>query len=363
MKVALVYDRVNKWGGAERVLLALHDLYPQAPLYTAVYDPQSAQWAKVFPQVITSFLQRWPLAKKHHELYPWLTPLAFESFDFSGFDLVISVTSAEAKAIITKPQTLHLCYCLTPTRYLWSIQKEYLTEPGLGRWLKPWQKHLQKQDLLFAQRPDKYLAISKTVQQRIKKYYKREAQVIYPPVGISSKSNISNISDYFLVVSRLVNYKKIELAIKVFNNLKLPLVIVGTGREERRLRQLAGPTIRFCGQVIEPELINYYRHCQALIMSQEEDFGITAVEAMACGRPVISFSCGGTAEAVIAGKTGIFFNQQTVDSLQSAVKQFKSRTWDSRLIRHQAEKFNQNIFKQKMKQLVEEQWQTFRSKF
>ena len=148
MKVALVYDRINKFGGAEQVLLQLHRLYPQAPLYRAVFVRERALWAKVFPKVVPSFLQKWPLAKTHHELYPWLMPLVFESFDFSGYDLVISVTSAEAKAVITRPGTRHICYCLTPTRYLWSHQKEYLSEPGLGRWLKPAQAYLQKNDLI-----------------------------------------------------------------------------------------------------------------------------------------------------------------------------------------------------------------------
>lgn len=340
----MVYDRVNKWGGAEQVLLALHQIYPQAPLYTSVYDPHGAPWAKVFPQVIPSFLQYFPLAKNHHELYPWLTPLAFESFDFSGFDLVISVTSAEAKAIITRPETKHICYCLTPTRYLWSHQKEYLAEPGLGRWLKPLQRRLQQADLVYSQRPDEYIAISKTVQKRIKKYYKRSSKVIYPPVD-TRKFKIGEGKDYFLIVSRLVSYKKIDLAIKAFNRLKLPLIIVGGGRDEQRLRRLAGPTIKFTGWLSETGLIRLYQSCRALVMPQVEDFGIAAVEAQAAGRPVIAYGRGGATETVVAGKTGIFFEKPTVDSLAGAVKQFESRKWERKIMIDQAKKFDQEIFR------------------
>ncbi len=355
MKVALVYDRINKFGGAEQVLLQLHRLYPQAPLYTAVYDPERALWAKVFPKVVPSFLQKWPLAKTHHELYPWLMPLVFESFDFSGYDLVISVTSAEAKAVITRPGTRHICYCLTPTRYLWSHQKEYLSEPGLGRWLKPAQAYLQKNDLVYAQRPDEYIAISRTVQKRIKKYYGRESVVIYPPVDTQKFLPSSRLEDYFLLVSRLVAYKKIDLAIKAFNQLGRRLIIVGRGRDSRRLKSLAGPTISFTGWISDGQLADYYRNCQALIMPQEEDFGIVAVEAQAAGRPVIAYNRGGARETVVANQTGLFFNEATVDSLIQAVKQFESRAWESRLILAQAEKFEVRNFLKS--------WQTLKLKF
>jgi len=347
MKVALVYDRVNKFGGAEQVLINLHRLWPEAPLYTAVYQPQSASWAKTW-DVRASWLNSLPGAKTHHELYPWLMPLAFESFNFSGFDLVISVTSAEAKAVITSPRTRHICYCLTPTRYLWSHQKEYLTEPGLGRWLGPWQKRLQADDLVYAQRPDEYIAISRTVQKRIKKYYGRNSIVIYPPVDTVKFSKITDyklpITNYFLIVSRLVAYKKIDLAIKVFNRFQLPLVIVGQGREETRLKQLAGPTVKFAGWVDDRQLIAYYQNCRALIMPQEEDFGLSSVEAQAAGRPVIAFNRGGARETVVANQTGLFFNEATVDSLIQAVKQFESRVWESRLILAQAKRFEVRNF-------------------
>jgi glycosyltransferase involved in cell wall biosynthesis len=354
MNVALVYDRVNKFGGAEQILLQLHRLWPKAPLFTAVYAPEAAPWANVFEKVVPSFLQSWPKAKRHHEFYPWLTPLAFEGFDFSTYDLVISVTSAEAKAIITPPATKHICYCLTPTRYLWSHRREYLREPGLGRWLGWWLKRLQADDLVYAQRPDAYIAISQTVKKRIKQYYGRDSTVIYPPVDTAKFSKITNyklpINNYFLIVSRLVNYKNIDLAITVFNRLRLPLVIVGQGREAARLKRLAGPTVVFAGGVNDAQLVAYYQHCRALVMPQEEDFGLTAVEAMAAGKPVIALNRGGVTETVINRKTGLLFNQVRVDSLASAMKQFDQCLWQPELIRMRARQFDQKIFIQQWRQ-------------
>ena len=378
MNLALVYDRINKFGGAERVLLALHQLWPQAPLYTAVYNPATAPWAKDI-QVKTSFLQHLPLAKTHHELYPWLTPVAFESFNFDQYDLVVSVTSAEAKAIITKPSTLHICYCLTPTRYLWSHSQQYQDAPGLGPWsslgklvFKLTQKQLRRLDRLASTRPDLYLAISKTVQQRIKQYYRRQAQVIYPPVEtkkfsqkLSRHYRLPSLppSPYFLLVSRFTPYKKIGLAIEAFNQLKLPLVIVGSGRQEKKLKNLAGPTITFTGPIKDQHLIYLYQHCQALIMPQEEDLGLVAIEAQAAGRPVIAYQQGGVTETVINRQTGLFFPTQTVDSLAAAVKQSITCDWRSQLIKAHARQFDQAVFKKKIKQFMEVAWQQHQKNF
>lgn len=364
MKVALVYDRVNKFGGAEQVLLALHKIWPEAPLFTAVYNRKTAAWAERF-LVKPSWLQGWPGAKTHHEFYPWLTPLAFESFDFSGYDVVISVASAEAKAILTPPKTLHLNYCLTPTRYLWSHQKEYLAEPGLGRWLSPWQKRLQQNDLVYAQRPDEYIAISKTVQRRIKKYYQRDSSIIYPPVEMDKfhSDTVSQESDYFLIVSRLVAYKRIDLAIKAFNYIRRPIVIVGTGRDKARLKRLAGPTVKFAGWVSKEKLIDLYQHCRALVMPQEEDFGIAAVEAQAAGRPVIAWNQGGARETVQDQVTGILYAKNRVDSLTGAVKQFEERQFVPAVIIKHAKKFDESIFMINFKNKVEAEWQKHQSKF
>jgi len=268
MRVALVYDRLNKWGGAERVLLVLHKLFPDAPLYTSVYNKKKASWADVF-DIRTSFLQKIPDASSSHEILAPLMPLAFESFSFDEYDLVISLTSESAKGIITKPHTLHVCYCLTPTRYLWSGYDEYFKNPYLRYLAKPAVSYLRMWDKVAASRPDRYIAISQEVKRRIKKYYDRDSEVIYPPVefGRSTFSSLGGNppAPYFLIVSRLVPYKKIDIAIKVFNKLKLPLKIVGVGSEEKKLKNMSNNNIEFLGYLTDKELVRYYSDCCALI--------------------------------------------------------------------------------------------------
>ena len=351
MRVALVYDRINKIGGAERVLEALHEIFPDAPLYTAVYNPKTAPWAEKF-NVIPSFLNKFPFAKRSHEVYPWLTPLAFESFDFSEFEVVISVTSEAAKGIITKPKTLHICYCLTPTRYLWSGYEDYFKNEVFRFFTKPVVSYLRRWDKIAAQRPDVFVAISKNVQQRIKKYYGRDSEVIYPPVDID-KFPISNsqfpIGEYFLIVSRLVPYKKVNIAIQAFNKLGLPLKVVGTGREMGRLKRMAKKNIEFLGQLTDFQLLSYYQRCQAVVFPQEEDFGLVPLEAQACGKPVIAYRAGGALETVIERKTGEFFDKQTPENLEEIVKKFKPEKYKPEDCRQNALKFDIKIFKKKWK--------------
>lgn len=359
MKVALVYDRLNKWGGAERVLLTLHKLFPQAPLYTSVYDPINAPWAKVF-KVKTSFLQDFPFAM-HHELYAVLMPIVFESFNFDEFDLVISVTSEAAKGIITKPSTKHICYCLTPTRYLWSGYDEYFNNPILRFVSKPAVSYLRKWDKIAAQRPDAYIAISKEVQRRIKKYYGSDSKVVYPPVeAFSSLAPSVQLGDkkldaersYFLIVSRLVSYKKIDLAIRVFNKLRLPLKIIGIGSEMKGLKAMAKSNIEFLGYLTDKELVGYYSGCCALIFPGIEDFGLTILEAQSFSKPVIAFGDGGALETVIEKKTGLFFNEQTIKSLSEAVKQFNNLTINPKECIDQAQKFSFETFKKQFLGIV-----------
>ena len=369
--MALVYDRVNKWGGAERVLLALHEIFPEAPLYTSVYNPKTAAWAKVFSKVVPSFLQKIPFAKSKHEFLGALTPIAFESFDFSGYDLVISVTSEAAKGIITKPGTLHICYCLTPTRYLWSGYEMYFKNPILRFLSKPVVSYLRIWDKVAAQRPDILVAISTAVKDRIKKYYNRQSEIVFPPIDSHHKNSLLRVSrckigktshsflldansDYFLVVSRLVPYKRVDLAVKVFNRLKLPLVIVGTGSEKLKLRLMAGKNIKFVGEVTNSELVDYYQGAKALIMPQEEDFGIVSVEAQALGVPVIAYRKGGAKETVIEGKTGVLFDRQTPESLIAAIERFDKMVFNRRELVNNAEKFSQEKFKNEFQRLVEE---------
>ncbi len=362
MKIALVYDRVNKWGGAERVLLTLHEMFPDAPLYTSVYDEDKAPWAKMFPRIYTSFLQKIPFAKFNHELFGWLMPLAFESFSFDKYDLVISVTSEAAKGIITKPRTKHICYCLTPTRYLWSHYDRYFKNPIMRLISKPIVRYLKNWDKVAAQRPDSIIAISSEVKKRIRKYYGRDSEVIFPPavaphhknsllrVSPKAKTSLSFLLDadqgYYLIVSRLVPYKRVDLAVKAFNKLKLPLIIVGTGNQANNLKLIASNNIKFAGEVSEEELIKYYKGAKALILPQEEEFGITAVEAQFFGVPVIAFKKGGALDIMVEGRTGIFFLKQEVDSLVSAVAQFNERpVFDRPSLVENARRFSENNFK------------------
>ena len=349
-KVAIVYDRVNKWGGAERVLLALHDIFPKSPLYTSVYDKEGAPWAKVFPKVYTSFLQKIPILRSNHEFLAVFMPFAFRSFDFSKYDLVISVTSEFAKNIKIQGKTKHICYCLTPTRYLWSGYKEYFKWKPLKIFGLPAVLFLRKRDRNAAQKPDMMIAISTEVQKRIKKYYKRDSKTIFPPVDVSrigiSKTKKKN---YYLLVSRLdYGYKKVDLAIKAFNELKYPLVIIGTGREEKKLKKMAGENIIFAGRVDEKRLKEYYRCARALIMPQEEDFGIVSVEAQSAGVPVIAYKKGGAADTVINDKTGVLFTPQSADALTKSVKAFEKKKFRYQYLLTNARRFSKENFKKSL---------------
>lgn len=347
MKVALVYDRVNKWGGAERVLLALHELFPDAPLYTSVYNPATASWADVF-DVRTSFLQNIPFARTSHELYALLMPLAFESFSFDEYDLVISVTSEAAKGILTKPSTLHICYNLTPTRYLWSGYSEYFANSFLRFITKPAITYLRYWDTIAAMRPDQYIAISENVAKRIRTYYKRDATVIYPPIMLEdSKKTKGSILDhgYFLIVSRLVPYKRIDIAVEAFNKLGLPLKIVGKGSEEGKLRRMAKPHITFLGTLTDAELVGYYKNCEALVFPGNEDLGLTMVEAQSFGKPVIAYKDGGALEIIAEGKSGVFFSPQTAAALVERMKDFTSKQFTKTACVAQAKKFGKEEFK------------------
>lgn len=368
MRVAFVYDWVNKFGGAERILLALHEIWPEAPLYTAVYEAKRAGWAVDF-DVRPSFLQKWPLAKTNHEIYLPLIPIAFEQFNFDDYDLVISISSAFAKNIITKPTTLHINYCLTPPRYLWSSISDYENEKGqlgLTRFAyNLFSSGLRQIDFISAQRVDKFLAISENVKRRIKKYYRREAEVIYPPVDIKkfapakiNRINKTNKTDrtnnYFLVVSRLVAYKRVDIIIEAFNNLGWPLKIIGQGREKKKLEGLAKGNIEFLGgQLTDKEMLRYYQNCTALVFAGLEDFGLVSLEAQACGKPVVAYGEGGLLEAVRPGKTGEFFWPQTSQALTETVRRFDDKKYKSSHCRQNAVKYNLARFKRQFKNMVE----------
>ena len=364
-KIALVYDRVVKFGGAERILLALNRLWPDAPLYTAVYNNRKVPWARKI-EVKTSFLKYLPIADRYQEILPFLTPYVFENFNFDDFDIVISVTSSDAKSIVTKPGTLHICYCLTPTRYLWSGYEEYLKEPGVGLFnplarliLKTFLPHLRHWDYLSSARVDQYLSISQTVQKRIWHYYKRKAQIIYPPAATHffRLSKNKPTLDYYLIVSRLVPYKSLDYAIKAINRLKTNLIIIGSGIDRGRLRSLAGPTVKFIeGNLTDRKLCWYYQNCRSLIFPGEEDFGLTAVEAQACGRPVIALNKGGAAESIRPGLTGLLYEHKSEESLIDTINKFEKMNFEPHDCRENSLKFAEGIFEKRMKETILNFW-------
>lgn len=357
MRVALVHDYLNQYGGAERVLEAFCEIWPQAPIFTLVYDRKRTGKAFDGQKIRTSFLQKVPLAKSHHRPFLMLMPLAVEQFDLSKYDLVISDSASFAKGVITKPKTLHICYCHTPTRYVWDDSHRYIEEfnyPKLvKKFIPPFLNYLRLWDEAAASRPDKYIANSFFVASRIKKYYQQAAVVIHPPVKIKVFYIAKEPKDYFLLVARFLPYKKVSLAIEVFNQLNWPLKIIGDGPEKKRLKAKARANIEFVGLVSEPILREYYAHCRAFVFPQEEDFGIAAVEAMASGRPVIAFRGGGALEIIKEGQTGIFFEEQTASSLSSALKKFQPQDFNSETIQRHAWQFDKEIFKNKIKEFAE----------
>jgi len=367
MRVALVHDYLNQYGGAERVLEALVELFPSAPIYTLIYDSKITDRILPGRKIRASFLQKIPLIKSHHRFFPPLMPLAVEKFDLSNYDLVISDSAAFIKGIITKPETIHICYCHTPIRYAWDDSHKYIREfnmPLLAKIFVPlFMNYLRLWDREAAYRVDKFICNSNFVAQRIKKYYKQEATVIYPPVDTREFVPGREIGDYFLMVGRLLVYKRFDIAIEVFNRLELPLKIIGDGPEMKKLKRLANWNIEFLGELPSDKLKEYYQRCRALIFPQEEDFGIVALEAMACGRPVIAYRGGGALESVKEKKTGLFFNEQTVNSLVEAVKNFNFSKFNPQIIRDHALKFDKEIFKKKIKEFIEKSYHENRGRY
>jgi len=335
-RIAIVYDWIDKWGGVERVLLTLHQLFPKAVFFTSYFDSKKAFWAKKL-KIKTSFIQKLPKFIREKRIFSLpFYPFAFESFNFNDYDLVISVTSSFGKSIITQLKTKHVCYLLTPTRFLWSHQNDYSKRYPL--FAKYYIDYLKHWDLLAAQRPDKIISISETVKERGKKYYQRESEVIYPPfdreywrkiksqitnykLQTNSKFQIPN-TKFYLLISRLEAYKKVDLVIQSFNRSKNNLVVVGEGTEEKYLKKISGNNILFLSKLTDLELAKLYLNAEALIMPQEEDFGYVSLEAQFFGCPVIAYIKGGAGETVIDGKTGIFFKNQTEKSLKQAIERF-----------------------------------------
>jgi len=357
MKTALVHDWLNQIGGAEDVLEVLVDLYPDVPIYTSLYwrDEMPAHWRQW--DIRTSFIDRLPLAQRRQQLYFPFYPMAFEQFSFKDYDLVISNKSGFCHGIITSPKTLHICYCLTPTRYVWRYQ-QYAEQENLNplfRAVLPlFLTNLRMWDRLAADRVDHFIAISQTVRQRIAKIYRREATIIYPPVDITRFAPADRVEDFYLIVGRLVPYRRIDILIEAFNRMQKPLLIAGSGRDRERLEGMSGPTIEFLGRVPDDSLPDLMARCRAFMWPGEEDFGISPIQAMAAGRPVIAYAAGGALETVIPGLSGVLFREQTPEAIVEAVEQFDALAVDGRAIARFAAQFDAANFKRQMRQFVDE---------
>ncbi len=359
MQVALVHDYLMQgMRGAERVLAVFHDLYPDAPIYTLLHDPETMGPATAGWDIRTSFLQRLPGAKRfHRKLFP-LMPLAVERLDLREYDLVISASSAWVKNVKPAPGATHICYCYSPARFLWHWSKEYVSSLPAG----PIGRSLVRATLPALRRWDKrgtrrvtgFVAISQAVHERIRRYFERDSVIIHPPVDTDRFLPVDEEEDYFLIVGNLNRYKRVDLAIEAFNHLKLPLVVIGRGPEYERLRKLAGPTVQLLGWREDDEVAHHVARCRAFLMPQEEDFGIAPLEAQSAGRPVIAYAAGGALETIVDGQTGLLFAQQTPTALCEALYRFEQLTFDKEACRCNALRYGVERFKGQFGDFVDE---------
>jgi len=355
MTLALVHDWLNQYGGAERVLETLVELYPSAPLYTSIYWRDEMPSAYRNWDIRTSWLDRAPGVYRHHQPYLPLYPLAFRSLDLGSYDVVVSNKSGFCHGI-TAGDALHICYCLAPTRYVWDLGA-YVEGEAMGRAarvaLRPLVAWLRRWDYAAAQRVTRFVAISSEIQGRIRKYYNREAVVIHPPADLHRYRPAASHDDYYLIVSRLVPYKRIDVAIEAFNRLRRPLWIAGAGRDAERLQSMAGPTITFLGRVPDADLPDLMARCKAFVFPGHEDFGIAPVEAQAAGRPVIAYGAGGALDTVSDGASGVLFHEQAAGALIDAVHRLDAIRFDAGAIRDNAARFDAQVFKRKLSAFVD----------
>lgn len=366
MKIALVHDHLAQDGGAEKVLQAFQQIWPEAPTYVIVHNPKTAHQNFRNKDIRTSFLQRWPWGVKRYQWYFPLMPTAVEGYDLMEYDVVLSSTASFAKGVITRPDTLHICYCHTPTRYLWSDTHDYVRElgvPSVVKWLLPFfLTYVRMWDKMAADRVDSFIANSQLVQHRITKYYSADSTVIYPPVDIH-RFTPGPVADYFLTGGRLVPYKRFDIVVEAFNRLGRKLKVFGTGPEYRTLKARAGNTVEFLGKVSEADLVKLYSGALAFINPQVEDFGITMVEAMASGRPVLAYGAGGALEIVKPGVTGELFAYQTWEDLADMIVKFDAKRYNTNVTRAAAENYSMEKFKTKIKAYVEQAYNNFTPRF
>jgi len=367
-KIALVCDWLTNWGGAERCFMAFHEIWPEAPIYTLIYNEKKMPEFKD-AKIITSPLQKNPLAKRKWQFFLNHMPYEIEQFNLSNYDIVLSASHVIAKGIITKPSTLHVCYLYSPTRYLWDYTHLYLKEVKFSpfeflnkifRWYVKKRLHVIRiWDFLAGQRPDHIVAISNYVGNRITKYYRRNWDMIYPPCNTSfyQPASENEAEDYFLIVGRQSPYKRTDIVVEAFNQLDLPLVVIGDGPELKKLKMISKSNkIKFLGRIPDEEVKKYYARCRAFIFPQEEDFGITPLEAQSAGRPVIAYRAGGAMETVIENETGVFFDEQTPEAVIEVINNFDHKRFNPSKIREHALKFDTEIFKRNIKKYIEEKY-------
>lgn len=365
MKVAIVHDWLTNWAGAEKALAELLACYPQAEVFTTVNFLPSDEIPCLKERTIhTSFIQKLPGARKHYRSYLPLMPLAVEQFDLKGFDLILSSSHAVAKGVISDPNAVHICYCYSPMRYAWDMQHQYLRQSGNARgpvsWLMRWQLHrLRQWDYLSAQRVDHFIAISHYIKQRIETFYRREAEVIYPPVDVDKFRHDRPRESFYLTASRMVPYKRIDLVIEAFNQMpERRLIVIGDGPDYAKLKALAGPNVTLLGYQPDDVLADYLERSRAFVFMAEEDFGILPVEAQAAGAPVIGYGVGGLAETIQNHVSGLWVEEQTSAALTLCVQQFEAHkredeaAFSPEVCKQTAQQFATSNFNQALQALV-----------
>ncbi len=356
MRVAIVHDALTQYGGAERVLEQIKAVFPQAPVMVAIHDPSRMPPSYRSWDIRTSWLNRIPFAKRRHRLLLPLYPQAIESFDFEGYDLVISSSYAFTQGVLTKPGTYHVNYCHSPGRFLWDYhryaERERLS-PVARMLLSPQLASMRQWDRIAADRPDAWIATSGPVQDRIGKYYGKSSVVIPPPVDVGRFEVGDGRGNYYLMLMRLVGWKRPDIVVEACTRLGVELVVAGDGRELEQLRRIAGPTVRFVGRVDDAQMRPLYRDCKAFILPAEEDFGITPLEAMASGRPVIALARGGVVDTLKPFVTGVFFGQQTTESLMDVLVDFNQHNFDPQLIRRHAEAYDVTVFRRRLRSFID----------
>lgn len=365
LRVALVHDYLNQPGGAEKVVEVFTEMFPGAPIYTSVYDRKAMPDVWRGLDVRTSFMQSiWRGVSGAKMLLP-LFPSAFESFDLREYDLVLSSTTAFAKGVITQPETCHVCYCNSPTRFLWRYNDYVRHErfpPGTQRFLPLLATPLRVWDYNAAQRVDYFVAGSHNAARRIAKHYRRESDVVQAPIEVSRFTPSGQVEDYFLVVSRLQSYKAIHLAVEACSRLDLPLRVIGDGPDRPRLQAMAGTSVRFLGRLPDGEVRQQMARARALIVPGEEDYGLAPLEAQASGRPVIAYRAGGALETIREGRTGLYFDEPTADSLAQVLAEFED-IFDPTTLRAHAQAFDTAVFKQRLYAVLAQRYAEYRERF